>query len=87
MGGPGEALGSPWPPLALMAVWGVASPQGWRPVAVFFPLGYPFPYGPGSRVRTFAIGSSVINESCSVLVPNLLVEGIIVRVSLEDHPI
>jgi hypothetical protein len=26
---------------------GVARPQGGRPPAVFFPLGYPFPYGPG----------------------------------------
>jgi hypothetical protein len=25
----------------------VACPQGGRPAAVFFPLKYPFPYGPG----------------------------------------
>jgi hypothetical protein len=24
----------------------LARPQGGRPAAVFFPLGYPFPYGP-----------------------------------------
>jgi hypothetical protein len=29
-----------------MAVWGVARSQGVRPAVVFFPLGYPFPYGP-----------------------------------------
>jgi hypothetical protein len=29
------------------AVWGVARPQGGRLAAIFFPLGYPFPYGPG----------------------------------------
>jgi hypothetical protein len=28
-----------------MAVWG-SRPQGGRPTTVFFPLGYPFPYGP-----------------------------------------
>jgi hypothetical protein len=29
----------------------VARPQGVRPVAVFFPLGYPTPYGPASGGR------------------------------------
>jgi hypothetical protein len=33
----------------LTAVWGVARPQGGRPAAVFFPLGYPFPYGTVAR--------------------------------------
>jgi hypothetical protein len=34
------------PQNGLTAVWGMARPQGGRPAAVFFPLGYPFPYGP-----------------------------------------
>jgi hypothetical protein len=53
---PGPAMPDPYtpcgraiPPNRLMAVWGVARPQGGRPAAIFFPLGYPFPYGPGSR--------------------------------------
>jgi hypothetical protein len=32
----------------LTALSGVACSEGGRPAAVFFPLGYPFPYGPGS---------------------------------------
>jgi hypothetical protein len=39
----GPAMPNPY-----TAVWEVARPQGGRPVAVFFPLGYPFPYGPES---------------------------------------
>jgi hypothetical protein len=35
----------------LTAIWGVARPQGGRFPAVFFPLGYPFPYGSGERIR------------------------------------
>jgi hypothetical protein len=35
----------------MRAVWGAARPQGGRPAAVFFPLGYPFPYGPGPRIH------------------------------------
>jgi hypothetical protein len=34
------------PPNGLTAVWAVARPQGGRLAAVFFPLGYPFLYGP-----------------------------------------
>jgi len=37
----------PPPPNGLTAVLGVARPQGGWPAAVFFPLGYPTPYGPG----------------------------------------
>jgi hypothetical protein len=47
----GRRLPTLWvghPPNGLTAVWGVARPQGGRPAAVFFPLGYPFPYGPGN---------------------------------------
>jgi hypothetical protein len=40
------ALQAGHPPNGLMAVWGVARSQGGRPAAVFFPLGYPFPYEP-----------------------------------------
>jgi hypothetical protein len=40
------ALQAGHPPNGLTAVWGVARPQGGRPAAIFFPLGYPFPYGP-----------------------------------------
>jgi hypothetical protein len=40
------ALRAGHPPNGLMAIWGVARPQGGHPAAVFFPLGYPFPYGP-----------------------------------------
>jgi hypothetical protein len=35
------------PSNGLMAVWGVACPQGVQPAAVFFPLDTPFLYGPG----------------------------------------
>jgi hypothetical protein len=35
------------PPNGLTGIWEVAHSQGGRPAAVFFPLGYPFPYGPG----------------------------------------
>jgi hypothetical protein len=42
------ALQAGHPPNGLTAIWGVAHPQGGRPAAVFFPLGYPFPYGPES---------------------------------------
>jgi hypothetical protein len=34
-----------------MAVSGVAHLQGGRPAAVFYPLGYPTPYGPDRLVR------------------------------------
>jgi hypothetical protein len=33
----------------------VARPQVWQPAAVFFPLGYPFPYGPGSHPAVFIL--------------------------------
>jgi hypothetical protein len=33
-------------PYGLTAVFGVARSQGERPAAVFYPLGYPTPYGP-----------------------------------------
>jgi hypothetical protein len=42
------ALRAGHPPDGLTAVWGVARPQGGQPAAVFFPLGYPFPYKPES---------------------------------------
>jgi hypothetical protein len=32
-------------------------PQGGRPAAVFFPLGYPFPYGPAYDMSEFAVNS------------------------------
>jgi hypothetical protein len=35
-------------PAGCKAVWGVARPQGKQPAAVFFPLGYPMPYGPAT---------------------------------------
>jgi hypothetical protein len=38
----------------ITAALGVARPQGERPAAVFYPLGYPTPYGPG-RHKTLAI--------------------------------
>jgi hypothetical protein len=41
------------PPNDLTVVWGVAGPQGGRPAAVFFPLGYPFPYGPDQLIMEF----------------------------------
>jgi hypothetical protein len=44
---PSYALWAGHPPNGIMAVWGMARPQGGRPAAVFFHLGYPFPYGPG----------------------------------------
>jgi hypothetical protein len=34
------------PPKGLTAIWGVACPQGRQLASVFFPLGYPTPYGP-----------------------------------------
>jgi hypothetical protein len=40
------------PPNGLTAVWGVARPQGGRLAAVFFPLGYPFAYGPANHLVT-----------------------------------
>jgi hypothetical protein len=40
------ALRAGHPPTGLMAVWGVARPQGGQPSAISFPLGYPLPYGP-----------------------------------------
>jgi hypothetical protein len=39
------------PQSALTAVSGVARPQGGRPTAVFYPLGYSTPYGPAREVR------------------------------------
>jgi hypothetical protein len=44
-----KVAGPPCP--TLTAVWGVARPQGGRPAAVFFLLGYPFPYGPDTESR------------------------------------
>jgi hypothetical protein len=38
---PFYALRAGHPPNGLTAAWGVARPQGWRPVAVFFPLDTP----------------------------------------------
>jgi hypothetical protein len=40
---PYTPCGRAHPPNGLTAVWGVAFPQGGRPAAIFFPLGYPFP--------------------------------------------
>jgi hypothetical protein len=39
-------VGGPPPKRPYGCLGGVAHPQGERPAAVFFPLGYPFPYGP-----------------------------------------
>jgi hypothetical protein len=54
-------LGSPYPrllppaggspPNGLMAVWGVAHPQGGRAAAVFFPFGHPMPYASVSKKK------------------------------------
>jgi hypothetical protein len=58
---PGPAMPNPYtpcgratPPNCLMAVWEVAHPQGERPAAVFFPLGYPYPYGPEGECHSQA---------------------------------
>jgi hypothetical protein len=36
-------------PQTALRLFGVARPQGGWPPAVFFPLGYPFPYGPDGK--------------------------------------
>jgi hypothetical protein len=40
-----------------MAVSGVAQPQGRRPAAVFYPLGYPTPYASASFFAPFGFHS------------------------------
>jgi hypothetical protein len=37
--------------------WGVARLQGVRPAAVFFPLGYPFSYGPVPLIMEFTVSN------------------------------
>jgi hypothetical protein len=47
---PRPAMPIPYTPqTALRPFGGVARPQSERPAAVFFPLGYPFPYGSGNE--------------------------------------
>jgi hypothetical protein len=46
-----DSLQTGHPQNGLMAILGVARPQGRRQAAAFYPLGYPMPYRPDSFTR------------------------------------
>jgi hypothetical protein len=75
---PGPAKPDPY-----TAVLGVARPQGGQPAAVFFPLGYPFPYGPVFLTGSKLMGSRAAKRAFNILVLDLN-SGTITQISLME---